>query len=138
MLIKVVSAAAVSVFFLAFSGCGTGLVNSQLPVYVNWSYDPEEVDNNFLAAINSYGFVYNHTVKPLNSIHRPTAYSGTGAKGSIKQLDLRVVPVNFDWSSNAIGDIAKKHGIQEVYFADMEVFSILGIWTRRTVRIYGR
>ena len=41
------------------------------------------------------------------------------------------------WDSNAIGDLAQKHGLKKVYFADMEIFSILGIWTHRKVYVYG-
>ena len=40
--------------------------------------------------------------------------------------------------SNAIGDIAKKNGLTEVYFADMETLSILGVWTTETIYVYGK
>lgn len=40
-------------------------------------------------------------------------------------------------NSNAIGEIAKKHGISTVYFADQQRFSVLGIWTTTEVIIYG-
>jgi hypothetical protein len=40
--------------------------------------------------------------------------------------------------SNAIGDIAKTCGLKTVYFADQEVFSLLGIWTTQKAIIYGR
>jgi hypothetical protein len=42
------------------------------------------------------------------------------------------------WSSNAIGDIAKKNGIETIYFADLEVRRILYIWNQYTVHIYGK
>ncbi len=42
------------------------------------------------------------------------------------------------WDSNAIGDIAQRYGLKKVYFADMEIFSILGIWTEEKVIIYGK
>ena len=42
-----------------------------------------------------------------------------------------------EFNSNAIGDIAKKHGLKKVYFADLEIFSILGIFNCELVRIYG-
>ncbi len=41
------------------------------------------------------------------------------------------------FDSNAIGDIAKKHGLKKVYFADLEIFSILGIWRHEKIFIYG-
>ncbi len=40
-------------------------------------------------------------------------------------------------NSNAIGEIASRHGFNRVYFADQELFSILGIWTTTNIIIYG-
>ena len=40
-------------------------------------------------------------------------------------------------NSNAIGDIARANGMETLYFADQEWFSILGIWTSRKVILYG-
>jgi len=40
-------------------------------------------------------------------------------------------------SSNALGDIARKNGVDPLYFADQEVFSILGIWKTHRVFLYG-
>ena len=37
-----------------------------------------------------------------------------------------------------IGDIARQHGLEEVYFADLETLSILGYWEQQWVHIYGR
>lgn len=40
-------------------------------------------------------------------------------------------------NSNAICDIAKRCGINTLYFADQEIFSVLGVWkTHRTI-LYG-
>ncbi len=39
--------------------------------------------------------------------------------------------------SNGIGDIARKHKLRTVYFADKEIFSIMGIWKTETVTVYG-
>ena len=41
-------------------------------------------------------------------------------------------------NSNAIVDIAKQHGMTEVYFADMEILDILGILRHNKLYIYGR
>ena len=41
-------------------------------------------------------------------------------------------------NTNAIADIAKRHGMNEVYFADMEILDILGIWRHNKLYIYGR
>lgn len=40
-------------------------------------------------------------------------------------------------SSNAIGEIARQHGVAILYFADQEVFSILGVWKTNRVFLYG-
>ena len=40
-------------------------------------------------------------------------------------------------NSNALGDIARKNGVDPLYFADREVFSILGIWKTQRVFLYG-
>jgi hypothetical protein len=40
-------------------------------------------------------------------------------------------------SSNALGDIAWQNGVDPLYFADQEVFSILGIWKTQRVFLYG-
>ena len=40
-------------------------------------------------------------------------------------------------NSNALGDIARVNGVNPLYFADQEVFSILGIWKTHRVFLYG-
>lgn len=39
--------------------------------------------------------------------------------------------------SNAVGDIARKYNLNKVYFADKEIFNILGVWNTETVHVYG-
>ena len=54
---------------------------------------------------------------------------------SVLPLDnsyLRVI-----WDENSIGSLAREAGLTEVYYADLETFSVLGIWTRYRVRVYG-
>jgi hypothetical protein len=41
-------------------------------------------------------------------------------------------------NSNAIGEIARQNGIKTLYFADQEVFSILGVWKTHRVILYGQ
>ena len=61
---------------------------------------------------------------------------GTGKVVKIKE-PISGYGVYAELNSNAIGEIAKKHGISKVYFADQELFSVLGIWTTTEVIIYG-
>jgi hypothetical protein len=45
--------------------------------------------------------------------------------------------INARLKSNAIGEIAREHGLATLYFADQEYFSVLGIWTYQKVILYG-
>ena len=40
-------------------------------------------------------------------------------------------------NSNALGDIARTNGVERLYFADQEVFSVLGIWKTNRVFLHG-
>jgi hypothetical protein len=42
------------------------------------------------------------------------------------------------WHTNALGDIAKEHGLTQLDYADVETLSVLGIWTQKTVHLHGR
>jgi len=47
--------------------------------------------------------------------------------------------ISIEDGSNGIGDIAKKHGMETVYYADMERQTLLfGLWQREFIHIYGR
>ena len=81
-----------------------------------------------------YGLIYTHTVKPLDLNQQRTEIARTAKKGDIRHLQFRV---GVSWSSNAIGDIAKKNGIETIHYADMELLSVLGIWRQYTVHVYG-
>ncbi len=41
-------------------------------------------------------------------------------------------------NSNAFGDIARQNGVDPLYFADQEVFSILGVYKTHRVFLYGK
>ncbi len=45
--------------------------------------------------------------------------------------------LDFQWDSNAIGDIAKAHGISPVYYADVEELQILFVWNQTWLIVYG-
>jgi hypothetical protein len=83
------------------------------------------------------GFIYTHTWQPLTEdMDRTTVGSVSGA-GDIKHLAVYTV-VGVAWDSAAIGDIAKKQGLKELYFADLETFSVLRVWNQYTVHVYGK
>jgi hypothetical protein len=81
------------------------------------------------------GYIFTHITSPLDVNADKTPIGSTGSeKGDIKHIHYYV---DIKWDSNAIGDIAKQSGLNKVYFADIETFSILGFWTQYTVHVYG-
>ena len=80
------------------------------------------------------GCVYTHTVKPLTTDFHDTPVVSDKGRGDTKQVDYYV---RLTWSSNAIGQIAKENGFEEVYYADLETLQILGIWTQEWAHVYG-
>ncbi len=82
------------------------------------------------------GLLYTHTIEPLSTDFDRTPVGETTAVGDVRQL--RYSSFEVQWSSNAIGEIARRHGMQQVYYADLETLSVLGVWTQRWVLVYGR
>ena len=41
------------------------------------------------------------------------------------------------WDSNAIGDVARRSGMKEIYYADIETERVLTVWRIDTVHLYG-
>ena len=39
---------------------------------------------------------------------------------------------------NGLGHIARKYGVREIYYADVETFSVFGFWEETIVHLYGR
>lgn len=62
-----------------------------------------------------------------------------GKTSGIKAISIPRVPgARAMWSSNAIGEIAKAHNIERVYYCDRELFSVLGgLWSKDSIIIYG-
>jgi hypothetical protein len=83
------------------------------------------------------GLVYTHVTRPLTThFDRTPVADGYHAASDVKELRynayLRVL-----WDENSIGSIAKEAGFDEIYYADLETFSVLGIWTQYRVHVYG-
>lgn len=81
------------------------------------------------------GLVYTHTVEPLDINHKRTQGVQSSEEGDVKHIQYSV---SARWASNAIGDIAKKHGMKTIHYADIERLSVLGIWSQNTVHVYGQ
>jgi PBP1b-binding outer membrane lipoprotein LpoB len=87
------------------------------------------------------GCVYIHTVEPLTLNMDRTPMTSVEKEGSLKLISFPPLSGAYQlvaWDSAAIGDVAKKQGMQEVYFADLETLSILRIWNRYTIHVYGK
>jgi hypothetical protein len=82
------------------------------------------------------GIIYTHTVTPLSvDLHQTRVVQSEGT-GDIKHIQFWNIGVA--WDSVAFGDIARKNGMHELYFADLETLSILRIWNQYTVHLYGK
>lgn len=69
-----------------------------------------------------------------------TDFAATPAGSERSSGDIKTVTfyVSVEWDKNGIGTIAKEHGIEEIYYADIETFIVLGYWQQQRVHIYGR
>jgi hypothetical protein len=84
------------------------------------------------------GLIYTHTTRPLTTNYErtPNNINSKSGDGATKQIDIQL---SVEWDSNGIGEIAREHGFEEVYYADIETFEVLfGIWEKEYVHIYGR
>ncbi len=84
------------------------------------------------------GILYTNTTVPLDrNFDRTPVYSGKS--GKVRHIHIPIPSFRIDilWDSNAIGDIARKYGLETVYYADLQVQSILTIWNTYTVHVYG-
>jgi len=86
--------------------------------------------------------LFMHTVEPLTLNPNPTEVreSLEQARGSIIQVSYPLTPaLGVRVGKNGLGDVAKKQGIETVYYADIERWSALfGLWSQDVVHIYGR
>jgi hypothetical protein len=83
--------------------------------------------------------LYSHIVQPLTINPNPTEVrdSMKQARGYTNQFQYEVVSIRV--GKNGLGQVAKEHGLETVYFADLETWSaVFGLWQMSVVRIYGR
>ena len=81
--------------------------------------------------------LYTHTVRPLTTnFDRTPIVDHPPAKGSLKMVRFRYVDIR--WDENAIGQIAREGGLERIYYADVEVYRVLVLWTETIVRVYGK
>lgn len=82
------------------------------------------------------GAIYTHTITPLPSDLRNTTSSDSTAMSDSKDFNYSYVRIV--WGGYGIAEAAKAAGLQEVYFADLETLSVLGIWTQQWIHVYGK
>ena len=91
-------------------------------------------------AIRPVGLIYTNIRLPLarnlQDTPVPKSNPATGRVLEIKE-PFSGFGVYARMDSNAIGDIALKNGLQTFYFADRQIFSILGIWSTNKTILYG-
>ncbi|MBW1922025.1 MAG: hypothetical protein JRF59_10170 [Deltaproteobacteria bacterium] len=85
------------------------------------------------------GLAYTHVRLPFskNLVHTPAVV--IHANGRVEQVKEPIsgYGIYAQWNSNAIGDIAARHGLKRVYYADVEIFNVLRVWKREKIHIYG-
>ena len=82
--------------------------------------------------------LYTHITTPVTFNQKPTELKDSQmlGRGRIEHIQYQI---SIEVGSNGIGDIAKKHGMETVYYADMERQTFLfGLWQREFIHIYGR
>ena len=82
------------------------------------------------------GILYTHTVQPLTINHLETPITATEGQNEIKHIQFPYVGIM--WVDTALGDVAREKGLQDLYYADLEILSVLTIWRQYTVHLYGR
>ena len=81
------------------------------------------------------GAIFERTTRPLTTdFHDTPAATRLVARGNLKQIRYQWLDVR--WDDNAIGSIARKHGMERVFYADIETLRIL-YWTQTWVLVYG-
>lgn len=94
-----------------------------------------------IVALMLPGCLYVHTVQPLTPDMHRTPLSKVEKTGTMSVITVPPVFGGYPlaaWGNDAIGKVAKQEGMTEVYFADMELMIILGIWNEYTIHVYGK
>lgn len=86
--------------------------------------------------------LFSHTVEPLTFNREPTEVmnSEQRALGRINQFQHPLISaVSVRLGKNGLGEVAREHGINTIYYADLERWSAaFGLWSMEVVHIYGR
>lgn len=95
--------------------------------------------SSILTGSNPSGRIFMHTCTPLTvDLHNTPVVKKSG-HGSVIHIQEPIsgYGVYTELKTNAIGDIARKYNLKTVYWADLEVFNILGVYRWNRVHLYG-
>jgi hypothetical protein len=81
------------------------------------------------------GLIYSHVVVPLDVNLDRTPVREESSRESWNTLRYYL---QFDWGSDGIGDVAKRHGFKRIDYADLETLSVLGVWAQHWAVVYGQ
>jgi len=80
------------------------------------------------------GFIYSEVTLPLVTNFDNTPVGSKHGEMAINELRYQV---SVQWGSDAIGEAAKRGGIEKIYYADLRTITVLGVWKQETVIVYG-
>ncbi len=96
--------------------------------------------SNLVSTPHVQGYLFSYTTVPYTLDLHNTPISDTGGKGIGIRLKepFSGYGVSSEYESGAVGEIARKNGMTEIYFADREELSIFNVFRMRRLHIYGK
>jgi hypothetical protein len=91
--------------------------------------------------ITGCGLLYTNVTRPLtdNMDGNQICDDVCGSATHEFRYPFATLGPRIQWANHAIGDAAKRHGLERVNYADIHTTSIiLGLWKRVTVQVYGK
>ena len=85
------------------------------------------------------GWLYTNISTPFCTNMGKVPSNAKTSRASMKSFSIPRVPgARAAWSSNAIGDAAKKNNMSVIYYCDRKQYSIIGgLWGRDEIVVYG-
>lgn len=81
------------------------------------------------------GFVYTHSTRPLDVDMAATPVFAARGDGDVKRIQVNLVDVQ--WGESGLVAAARAADLETIHYADVETFSVMGVFTRRVVHVYG-
>ena len=87
------------------------------------------------------GFLFQDIKAPLTTEYNATpvgtANSKQGSSSTKYFLDFLLTWLGFAWDDASVEAIARRHGIENISYAEYEHLSVLGVYQEFTVTVYG-